>query len=170
MRRFSRLLVRAMGAGDREESPAPTFENVDNRLDDAEWFRASEGVYRESIDRHYGSPDTMAAPGEEHYGRQNFGVALLFFAKSVNMLHTAYGSLGMQTRRSSAADRGIVDGFVKSLGASRAMHPSAPVGDIGRQGVLLLGAIAGDCDAARLPSDLYRRAAAEADRELVRLV
>src|SRR5690242_14379036 len=103
------LFRRKQGGAVRSQTPvAPA---VDASLPDVEWFTASERVFRETIDSHYGTPETMATGGDLHYALGDFGVALLFYRKSIDMLHTAYGFSQMQSRSPSNADGPILDGF-----------------------------------------------------------
>jgi hypothetical protein len=139
---------------------------IDGTLPDGQWLAESESLYRDCLDDHYGSPETMAEGGRLHYGNQNFGVAMFFYAKSIDMLQTAYGFSGMRDRQPSAADAWIVKGFVDSLGVSVSMHPTAVPLECANQTAGLLRSIAGDCEAAGVPADIYLDGAAAIDYEL----
>lgn len=138
---------------------AATIEPVDHGLPDAAWFHASTATYDRTIGQHYGSPETMAAPGKAHYEHQDFGVALLFYGKAVDMLQTAYGYAEMQNRQPSAPDAWIVNGYVSAVGAALAMHPDAPVGESAKTTAGLLDSIASACGRVGLPGTLYGEAA-----------
>ena len=137
---------------------------MDPSLADGEWLAASERLFKDRIDRFYGSPDSMANGGREHYGFGDFGTAMFFYAKSIDMLHTAYGFNHMQNRQPSPADASIIDGFVSALGASLSMHPNAPVSSMLLEMDTRLHEVAGECERLGLPADLYRNAQAEIRR------
>lgn len=131
-------------------------KTVDASLPDAEWLAASEALYKKRIPSFYGSPETMAAGGEEHYGVADFGTAMFFYAKSIDMLHSAYGFSQMAGRRPSPADLPIVDGFTSALGAALETHPAAPVSYCVREVTHRLRSISTECDRVGASSDLYR--------------
>jgi hypothetical protein len=129
---------------------------VDPQLPDDEWWLASNAAFEGRRGAYYGSPETMTQGGQVSYGVQDFGVATLFFAKAIDMLHTAYGFSGMSARQPSPADAAIVDGFTSALGASLAMHPNAPVDECIREVDHRLRSIVAECDRVGTPSALYR--------------
>ena len=129
---------------------------VDPALPDQAWLAASEQLFKERVGEFFGSPETMATGGREHYGNQDFGTAMFFFAKSIDMLHSAYGFGQMQDRRPSVADLAMVDGFASSLGTALQMHPDAAVDECVREVTHRLRSIATECDRAGLPSTMYR--------------
>lgn len=151
---FSKLL----GTSQTAQASPPALTRVDAGLPDGAWLRASEQAFRERVDAYYGSPETMAEGGKDSYGHQEFGVALFFYRKAIDMLHTAYGFSQMQSRRPSVADVSIVDGFTASLGASLAQHPEAPVDECVREVTHRLRSIATTSDRVGIPSNLYRAA------------
>jgi len=110
------------------------------------------------VQRYYGSPETMAEGGRLCYGYGDFGTALFFFQKSIDMLHTNYLFNQMRSRQPSAADAWIVDGYTSSLGAGLAMHTAAPIDDSVREVTHQLRTIATACEQVGLPSELYRGA------------
>lgn len=131
---------------------------VEATLPDGPWIQASMRAFKERVGAWYGSPETMADGGNDSYGHQEFGVALFFYAKAIDMLHTAYGFRQMQERQPSPADLSIVDGFSSALGASLSMHPSASVDECVREVTHRLRSIATTCDRVGVPSNLYRAA------------
>jgi hypothetical protein len=147
---------RRIGAAD--EPKRASFGPIDVSLPDDQWFVASEQAFKDRVEPYYGTPETMAEGGREHYGRADFGVALFFYRKAVDMLHTAYGFSNMESRQPSPADAWIVDGFCSSLGASLQAHPQAPVAKVAGEMVGRLGTIAADCDRVGIPAKLYRDA------------
>jgi hypothetical protein len=100
----------------------------------------------------------MGAPGRDHYNHHNFGVAMLFFGKAIDMLQTAYCHGQMEERQPSPADAWIVDGYTSAIGASLSMHPQAAVGESARYTLNMLQIIADECDRVGTPSKLYRGA------------
>jgi len=131
---------------------------VDPQLPDDAWWQASCRAFSEQVDAHYGSPETMRDGGKERYGVQDFGTAMLLFAKAIDMLHTAYGFNHMDSRQPSPADVSIIDGFVASLGASLSTHPDAAIEECAREVTHCLRSIATECDRVGAPSSLYRGA------------
>lgn len=117
---------------------------------------ASEALFKRRIDAFYGSPETMARGGEEHYGLSDYGTAMFFYAKSIDILHTAYVVLQMAQRQPSAHDLPIVDGYTSSLALTLQLHPEAPVAACVREVTHRLRSISSECDRVGLPSDLYR--------------
>lgn len=55
------------------------------------------------------------------------GVALCFYRKSIDMLHTAYGFSEMRSRQPSTKDAAIIDGFCTTLAQTLSERPGAPV-------------------------------------------
>lgn len=119
---------------------------------------ASEEAFRAEIDVHYGSPETMAEGGSASFAEQRYGVAMLFYAKSIDMLHSAYGFEEMRSRQPSPSDLPIVDGFCRSLAATLAEHPDAPVAECVRETTHRLRSITVLCERVGLPAGLYRGA------------
>ena len=73
-------------------------------MPDGEWTSRSKAAYETTVDGYYGTPESMAEGGKENYGIANFGVALYFYQKSIDMLHTNYLFMEMRERQPSAAD------------------------------------------------------------------
>lgn len=154
----------------RQSAPAPraamasTPELVEPSLPDGEWFAVSSEVYEQTWRDHVGSPETFAEAGSSHYDHQNFGVALLFFRKAIDLMHTLY-TRGMSRRQPSPQDFAITSRFTSSLGATLAMHPSAPVDESVREVTHRLRTISSACKRAGLPADLYLNALQEIANE-----
>jgi len=127
-------------------------------LPDDQWLAASERAYKDSVDAYYGSPETMGKGGQERYRIAEFGVAVFHYAKSIVMLHTAYGCARMENRQPSPADAWIVEGFCNALEASLDQHPRAPVDEVAGIVTHRLRDIAADCDRVGASSQLYRHA------------
>ena len=132
------------------------FDPIDNSLPDDEWLARSKTRFEEMIKNYYGSCETIGQGGQERYGYGDVGTALFFYQKSIDVLHTNYLFLQMSKRQPSPADAWIVNGYTSSLGASLAMHPTAPVDDSVREVTHRLRTIAAACDQVGLPSQLYR--------------
>lgn len=136
------------------ESIVP-LARVDTSMPDSEWFAASLRVYEDTWRSRAGSPETFAQAGREHYDAQNVAVAMLFFRKAIDLMHTLYTFSGMASRRPSAADSPIVSGFVGSLKAVLEEHPAAPVAESVREVTHRLRTIASACKRSDIPADLY---------------
>jgi hypothetical protein len=145
----------------REVPAAATYEHVDLGLPDAEWFAASQRVYDQTWRGHTGSPETFAEAGQVSYGSQDFAVALLFYRKAIDLLHTLYTSSGMSSRQPSARDLALTSGFVSSLGVTLDIHPAAPVAETVREATHRLRTISSACKRAGVPADLYLNALQE---------
>lgn len=131
---------------------------VDQSLAAAPWFSTSESVYKKEIETRYGSPETVAAGGVAALDRRDFAVALLFFGKSIDMLHTAYGFSHMQGRQPGPDDDRIISAFLTALDATLQLKPDAPVDEQVRESTHRLRSIAGECDRAGLDPRRYRNA------------
>lgn len=100
----------------------------------------------------------MAEGGKLCYGYGDFGTALFFYQKSIDMLHTNYLFNQMRSRQPPAADNWVVEGYTNSLGASLAKLQAAPVDNSVREVTHRLRTIAAACEQVGLPSELYRGA------------
>lgn len=136
----------------------PVVDPIDNSLPDDEWLARSNARFEEMVKNYYGSCETIGQGGQERYGYGDFGTALFFYQKSIDVLHTNYLFLQMRNRQPSPADAWIVNGYTASLGASLAMHPAAPINNSVREVTHRLRTIAAACEQVGLPSQLYREA------------
>lgn len=134
------------------------IEPIDNRLSDDEWLARSNTRFEHMVKNYYGSCETIGQGGKLCYGYGDYGTALFFYQKSIDVLHTNYTFLQMKRRQPSPDDAWIVKGYPDSLGASLAIHPAAPVDDSVREVTHRLRTIATVCEEAGLPSQLYREA------------
>ncbi len=145
----------------RKPSDVPASEAidpVDNSLPDDEWLARSKARFEQMIKNYYGSCETIGQGGYACYGYGDFGTALFFYQKSIDVLHSNYLVLQMRNRQPSTADTQIVNGYTSSLGASLEMHPAAPIDDSVREVTHRLRTIAAACEQVGLPSQLYREA------------
>ena len=114
--------------------------------------------YSEMVENCWGSCETVANAGSERYNNQDFGTALFFFRKSIDMLHTNYLFLDMKNRQPSPSDAWIIDGFTNSLSASLSLHPGAPVDESVREVTHRLRTITSACTRVGAPPVLYQNA------------
>lgn len=133
-------------------------DSIDHSLPDAEWLVRSKARFEQMIGNYLGSCETIAQGGKERYGYGDFGTALFFYQKSIDILHSMYDFGQMRNRRPSPDDVWIIDGYTSSLGASLSMHPNAPVDNSVREVTHRLRTIATACEQVGLPSQLYREA------------
>lgn len=84
--------------------------------------------------------------------------AVQFFRKSIDLLHTMYGYLGMDRRLPSERDAPILDGFVDALTEVRERRPGAPVDDVVREVTHRLRSIATATNASGLYAQPYLEA------------
>lgn len=129
------------------------FDPNDSSLNDAEWLRSGESRYAAAIGRYYGSPETIARGGLER--RDDPAAALFFFQKSIDLLHTQYGFLGMKTRRPGPADDAITEAYLNTLTRVREMRPDAAVADSVREVTHRLRAISSECKSRGLDPGPY---------------
>src|ERR1022692_4565112 len=105
----------------------------DPLLDDAAWLGAGEARYNRLISNHYGSPDTIAAGGDQRIQQDDPASGLFFYQKSIDTLHSIYvcgfNATGPSSwsRRPSQRDHTILDRYIATLRAVRAQRPTAPV-------------------------------------------
>lgn len=125
---------------------------------DSEWWRRSNQRYEETVGSWYGSPETLAAGGNERMANGDVGTASFFYRKSIDLLHTHYGFLSMDQRRPSGNDQPLIDRYLRALDTSLAEHPGAPVDESVREVTHRLRSIASTCELTGLPSGLYRSA------------
>lgn len=105
----------------------------DPLLDDGAWLGAGENRYTELVRNHYGSPDTIAAGGDQRTQLHDPASALFFYQKAIDTLHSIYvcglndtGPLSW-SRKPSGRDHTIVDRYLTSLQTVRSLRPAAPV-------------------------------------------
>lgn len=114
-------------------------------------------------------PDELAGRAEDLYGRQKFGAAFEVFAEAVDKLHSmeVVAAPGSRLRVPSNADRPILAGLVKSLGASLAMG-DAPrdYRDIAAKSAYYLGEIAEEAARVGVDAGDYSSAVAEVSRTI----
>jgi hypothetical protein len=146
------------GQQSTQASGPPYLPPVDAALPAAQWWAACTSRYEATFRDHFGSPETFAQPAQDCYGHQEFGLALLYYQKAIDLLHTLYVIGSFERRSPSPQDMPITDGFLSSVGASLAMHPGAPIDDSVREVTHRLRTIATSCDRAGLNSGLYRNA------------
>jgi len=137
---------------------AEAIDPIDGSLPDDEWLARSKARFEQMVKNYYGSCETIGQGGKECYGYSDFGTALFFYQKSIDVLHSMYLFGQMRNRQPSPADAWIVNGYTSSLGASLAMHPAAPVNESVREVTHRLRTIASACEQVGLPSQLYREA------------
>ncbi len=58
----------------------------DPSLGDAAWLNAGEDRYRSLVSKHYGSPDTIAAGGDQRVKAGDQAGALFFYQKAIDTL------------------------------------------------------------------------------------
>lgn len=105
----------------------------DPALDDAAWIGAGESRYSSLISNHYGSPDTIAAGGEQRLAVGDPAAALFFLQKAIDTLHSIYvcgfndTGPASWSRQPSARDLAIVDRYLAVLREVRSVRPEAPI-------------------------------------------
>lgn len=105
----------------------------DPLLDDQAWLSAGAARYDRLIVSHYGSPDTIAAGGDERTEQSDCGAALFFYQKAIDTLHSIYvcgfndSGPASWSRQPSSRDHMILDRYLGALRSVRSVRPSAPV-------------------------------------------
>ena len=144
-----------------QSSSAGPLDPDDPTLTDAEWLAICEGRFRGTVDPYYGSPESLAEGGKDRYDHQDFGTAIFFFQKSIDLLHTNYLFGQMKDRQPSPADTWIVNGYLSALGASLSLHPGAPVDQSVREVTHRLRTISSACERTGATPALYLNALAQ---------
>lgn len=120
-----------MGFFRRQPKEPPNYN--DPALDDGSWIGAGEARYESLISNHYGSPDTIAAGGDQRAASEDPAAALFFFQKAIDTLHTIYvcgfNDTGPSSwsRQPSVRDLAIIDRYLQTLRDVRSTRPGAPV-------------------------------------------
>lgn len=127
----------------------------DSNLSDPEWLHAGYQRYERLIPRHYGSPETIAAGGDERRQSGDLATALFFFQKAIDLLHTHYDYLEMKQRRPSEADSPIIDDYVAALSEVRRVRPQAAVAASVKEATHRLRTISTTCRGAGLDPGQY---------------
>jgi len=116
----------------RRASREPANYN-DPLLDDGAWLAAGEARYDRLISNHYGSPDTIAAGGDQRLQQDDSGSALFFYQKAIDTLHSIYvcgindSGPSSWSRQPSPRDQTILEHYLAALRNVRAVRPAAPV-------------------------------------------
>lgn len=71
----------------KRESNQPTDYN-DPSLDDGSWIGGAEDRFGSLIANHYGSPDAIAAGGDQRIQLSDPACALYFYQKAIDTLHS----------------------------------------------------------------------------------
>jgi hypothetical protein len=159
--RFFRRSGEARSADIPQSSPSsgvPWAPPVDGELPDGQWFDVCTRRYDDTWREYVGSPETFAEAGRLCYGNGEFGVALLFYQKAIDLLHSLYDWGRFERRQPSPADVAITDGYLNSLGATLSEHPAAPVDESVREVTHRLRTIATASAHAGINPQLYRNA------------
>jgi hypothetical protein len=120
-----------MGIFKRTSRTADNYN--DPALDDRAWLHAGQGRYDSLVSRHYGSPDTIAAGGDQRARADDPATALFFYQKAIDTLHSIYvcgfNDTGPSSwrRQPSPRDESIVERYLMTLATVRTRRPSAPV-------------------------------------------
>ncbi|MDQ8044672.1 MAG: hypothetical protein AAGC46_06825 [Solirubrobacteraceae bacterium] len=131
---------------------------VDDTLPGSAWISASSSAYSRTVSAYYGSPETMASGGEKTLRSGDVGVALFYFAKSIDMLHTAYGFSNMQDRTPGPQDAPIIDGYLDALLAVKQRKPDAPLAEPIRETTHRLRSISTTAEGVGIDAGRYRQA------------
>lgn len=132
-------------------APAP----IDPNLSDPEWLSASRSAFEQSVNSYYGTPETMASGGLKALDNGRPGVALFFFQKSLDILHTLYGFSDMQTRTPSSADGALVDYYLAALIQTRGLRPDVDLADSVREVTHRLRSISNECKNRGFAPNIY---------------
>jgi hypothetical protein len=106
----------------------------DPAVGDGSWLAEGESRYKSLISNHYGSPDTIAAGGDQRRSVGDLASALFFYQKAIDTLHSIYvcgfNDTGPASwrRQPSERDLGIADRYLETLREVREIRPGAPVG------------------------------------------
>jgi hypothetical protein len=118
----TRTLVVRVAMDDGAAGPHPH-----DTLSDADWVASGRRRYEALVERHYGSPETIAVGGEHRERAGDVAAALFFYQKAIDLLHTLYDFSGMATRLPSEHDWPLIRSYLHALGQVRRLRPAAPV-------------------------------------------
>ena len=119
--------------GNRDGKQPPDYH--DSNMSDREWLGAGRSRYEQLVSRHYGSPDTIAAGGDQRLAARDPASALYFYTKAIDTLHSIYvctlGEPGPQSwsRQPSARDVTILDRYLDCLRQVKSIRPNASPAD-----------------------------------------
>jgi hypothetical protein len=149
-----------MGLFKRKVQAPPNVD--DPALGDAAWLDAGDDRYRAGIGDHYGSPDTIAAGGDQRRQQGDVASALFFYEKAIDTLHSIYvcgfedtGPAGW-VRQPSQRDLDIVDRYLATLRQVRERRPGAPIEATVREVTHRLRTISTELDRHGLGSSAHR--------------
>lgn len=106
-------------------------------------------------------PEQAGEEADRAYGKQEWREALTRYVKAVDMLHDLYVCEEFRNRQPSPADAWLVNGVIKSLGATRESDPKADLSDGVREATHRLRTISTAVEGAGGNPTLYRRALEE---------
>lgn len=115
------------------QSSRPLVNQDDPAQDDASWLSSAENRYKSSVSNHFGSPDTIAAGGDQSMRGRDPACALFFYQEAIDTLHSIYvcgfndTGPGSWSRQPSEWDLSIIDRYFEALSSVRALRPGAPV-------------------------------------------
>ena len=133
--------------------------HIDGSKSDTDWLSASEDRYKSTMRNHAGSPETFASAGSQASENQEPGVALFYYQKAIDLLHTLYDQF--QRRQPSPADAPIIEGYLRTLRSVLDVHPNADVSASVREVTHRLRVISSSCERVGYASSLYRDALLE---------
>lgn len=127
---------------------------IDQALPPDEWIRASEAKYEELVSQYYGSPETMAQGGYARAELDDWGTALFFFRKSIDIVHTQ--CFGPQPiRQPGPQDDPILLAFVSTLENVKRTHANAPIDETIREVTHRIRAMSSLCERTGTPASRY---------------
>ena len=130
--------------------------HIDGSQSDTDWLSASEARYNATMRNHAGSPETFASAGSQASENEEPGVALFYYQKAIDLLHTLYDYSQFERRKPSLADASIIEGYLRALRSVLDVHPSADVSASVREVTHRLRVISSSCERAGYASSLYR--------------
>lgn len=150
-----------MGLFNKRPKTPPNYD--DPALDDAAWLDAGDDRYRAAVSNHYGSPDTIAAGGDQRSRQGDVAAALYFYEKAIDTLHSIYvcgfddtGPSGW-SRQPSHQDLDIIDRYLDTLRQVRDRRPGAPIQNTVREVTHRLRTISTEFDRHGIGSQTVRQ-------------
>jgi hypothetical protein len=91
---------------------------------DQGWLAAGHQRFERTKGRHFGSPETMAAGGDQAIGKGDLAAAVFFYAKAIDIAQTwSFGTYAGE--RSVGQDERIFQAYANALEDVKAGHPRA---------------------------------------------
>lgn len=98
---------------------------IDESVDDQTWIRQGNQRFEAGKSRHFGSPETMRAGGDQAVAKGDIAAAVFYYAKAIDIAQTWANS--KPGERPAELDVELFDVYARTLEAIRHARPNADV-------------------------------------------